>query len=163
MADPQIQRPHFPEGYVENAKRLLPWSHVAERLTNAINYWLCTVWPDGRPHAVPKWAVWYDGKLYFDGSPQTRHARNIAANPAVTVHLESGSDVVILNGTARAVAEKPALELAVALAQEYTRKYKDFGYAPEPTMWDNGGLFEITPQTALAWTAFTDDPTKFVL
>lgn len=47
--------------------------------------------------------------------------------------------------------------------EEYTRKYKEFSYDPEPSQWDNGGLFEITPQTALAWTAFTDDPTKFVL
>jgi hypothetical protein len=30
-----------------------------------------------------------------------------------------------------------------------------------PDQWDNGGLFEVTPQTVLAWTKFTDDPTKF--
>jgi len=38
MTNPQIARPHFPAGYVENAKRLLPWSHVEERLIEAKNY-----------------------------------------------------------------------------------------------------------------------------
>jgi len=163
MDTPQILRPYFPAGYVENAKRLLPWSHVEERLTEAKNYWLCTVWPDGRPHTVPKWGVWRNGLFYFDGSPQTHHARNIAANPRVAIHLESGDSVVIVNGAARELPKKPTVKLATALAQAYTRKYKEFGYAPQPTMWDAGGLFAVTPHTALAWTAFTEDPTKFVL
>jgi len=49
-----------------------------QRLDEAKNYWLCSVPPDGRPHVIPKWAVWVDDKIYYDGSPQTRHAKNIA-------------------------------------------------------------------------------------
>lgn len=162
MNSPQIVRPQFPPGYVEGAKTLLPWSHVEQRLTDAIHYWLCTVRPDGRPHAVPKWAVWLDGKVWFDGSPETRHARNIAANPAVVVHLESGADVLILEGAAR-MLDRPAPELANRLAAAYTAKYAALGYSPEPNTWDNGGLFEIVPHTVIAWTSFMDDPTKFIL
>lgn len=80
MSSPHITRPHFPPGYDEHARALLSWSYVEQRLTHAINYWLCTVRPDGRPHAVPKWAVWQ-----ADGSPATRHARNIATHPHVVI------------------------------------------------------------------------------
>lgn len=162
MADPKISRPHFPKGYLENPKALLPWSHVEQRLSDALHYWLCTVRPDGRPHAVPKWAVYVDAKIFFDGSPETRHARNIAQNPQVVLHLESGEDVIIVEGTAKEYG-KPAAELALQIAQAYAQKYADRGYAPEPDQWDEGGLFEITPHTVIAWTQFTDDPTRFTL
>jgi nitroimidazol reductase NimA-like FMN-containing flavoprotein (pyridoxamine 5'-phosphate oxidase superfamily) len=162
MTDPKISRPHFPKGYLENPKALLPWSHVEQRLSDALHYWLCTVRPDGRPHAVPKWAVYVDAKIYFDGSPETRHARNITQNPQVVLHLESGEDVIIVEGTAKEYG-KPAAELALQIAQAYAQKYADRGYAPEPDQWDEGGLFEITPHTVIAWTQFTDDPTRFTL
>ena len=162
MNQPQITRPHFPAGYVDNPKTLVPWSHVEQRLTGAKNYWLCSTRPNGQPHAVPKWAVWVEDKIYFDGSPETRHARNIARNPQAAVHLESGDYVIIVEGEAQALS-KPSPELAQKVADAYATKYAALGYAPKPDQWDNGGLFEITPRTVLAWTQFTEDPTKFVL
>lgn len=103
MTSPRVTRPRFPKGYVDSPKRFLDWSEVEGRLSEAIHYWLCSVRPDGRPHVVPKWAAWVDGRLYFDGSPETRHARNIAVNPNVNVHLEDGARAVILDGRARAI------------------------------------------------------------
>jgi nitroimidazol reductase NimA-like FMN-containing flavoprotein (pyridoxamine 5'-phosphate oxidase superfamily) len=135
---------------------------VEAQLQDAVHYWLCTVRADGRPHAVPKWAVWVEGKIYFDGSPETRHARNLALNPAVVIHLESGEQAVIVEGLARAI-DKPAVELAGMVAAAYRRKYAGLGYAPKQTQWDAGGLFEIGPRVVLAWTKFTEDPTKFIL
>ena len=161
MSQLKITRPHFPAGYVDRPTDLLPWSHVEHRLTEARNFWLCTLRPDGRPHAVPLWCVWVEGKIYFDGSPETRHARNIGKNPSVTVHLESGEDVVILEGTCK-LSPKPVPELSRQLAEAYAAKYALSGYTPSADQWDSGGLYEVTPQTVLAWTKFTDDPTKFV-
>lgn len=160
MPQPKISRPRFPPGYLENPKTLLDWEQVEARLAAAKNYWLSSVRPDGRPHSVPKWGVWVQNCFYFDGSPETRHARNIAHNPFVSVHLESGDNVVILEGTARAV-EKPAPQLAALVARAYSDKYAVHGYAPAPDQWNEGGLFEVTPRCVLAWTKFTDDPTKF--
>jgi hypothetical protein len=157
-----ITRPHFPEGYLVNPGSLLTWEHVEMRLSSAVHYWLCSVRPDGRPHTVPKWAVWLDGRLYFDGSPETRHARNIALNPHVSVHLESGENVLILNGESCGI-DRPDSELGIKVAQAYTSKYAARGYSPEPDQWDQGGLFVIIPCEVLAWTNFTSDPTKFVL
>jgi Pyridoxamine 5'-phosphate oxidase len=161
MKPPQGVLPRFPKGYVENPQSLLPWSHVQLKLVEARNYWLCTVRPNGYPHVIPKWGVWVDDKIYFDGSPETRHARNIAENPHVAVHLESGDEVVIVEGIAQAL-QKPAPALAVKVAHAYAVKYAALGYAPGPDQWDAGGLYQISPRMALAWTKFTDDPTKFI-
>ena len=54
MSAPRSTRPHFPPGYVDAPRALLDWEQVERRLVSARNYWLCTVRPDGRPHAVPK-------------------------------------------------------------------------------------------------------------
>ncbi|HOD05201.1 MAG TPA: pyridoxamine 5'-phosphate oxidase family protein [Anaerolineaceae bacterium] len=160
MQSPRVTRPHFPAGYLEAPTTLLQWEQVWPRLAEAQNYWLCSVRPDGRPHVIPKWAVWVDDKIYFDGSPQTRHARNIALNPQVALHLESGSEVVIVEGTCRELPN-PDRQLTLKIAAAYCEKYAAAGYAPQPDQWDAGGLFEITPQAVLAWTQFNADPTKF--
>lgn len=161
MGQPKVSRPKFPPGYLENPTGFVEWSQVEARLAQAKNYWLCSVHPENRPHVIPKWGVWVNDRFYFDGSPETRHARNIALNPRVALHLESGENVVVIEGTARALG-KPAAELAQQVAAAYSTKYAADGYAPEPDQWDAGGLFEITPHSALAWTSFTDDPTKFL-
>ena len=161
MKSPKITRPQFPKGYVDNPKSTVSWEYVAQRLSESKNYWLCSVYPDGRPHSIPRWAVFVEGKIYYDGSPETRHARNIAANPNVSLHLENGDQAIIAEGTAQP-AGKPVPALAEKIAAAYRAKYAPFGYAPEPNQWDEGGLFEFTPRKILAWTSFMDDPTKFL-
>lgn len=160
MPLPTSSRPHFPEGYLANPKGFVKWDHVEQRLAESMNYWLCSVRPNGRPHVIPKWGVWVEDTFYFDGSPETRHARNIALNPRVAVHLESGDDVVILEGICKEVSH-PSSELGMKLAKAYAAKYASVGYAPQPGQWDGGGLFQVTPTMVLAWTQFTEDPTKF--
>ncbi len=160
MPPRHITRPDFPEGYLLDPKSLLTWEQVDARLVEARNYWLCSVRPNHRPHSIPVWGAWVDERLYFDGSPETRHARNIAQNPYVSLHLESGDQVVVMDGIAREVLPEPGL--AVRIARSYTGKYAEAGYSPEPTSWDAGGLFEVTPHKVIAWTSFMDDPTKFV-
>lgn len=160
MNSPKVMRPTFPPGYVDRPKAFLAWDWVAKQLTESKHYWLCSVRPDGRPHVVPRWCVFVDGKIYYDGSPETRHARNIEKNTYVSVHLESGSEAIILEGTAE-LSGKPSPELGMKLSQAY-KKYKEMGYAPKPDAWDHGGLFVFTPRQCIAWSNFTKDPTKFV-
>jgi hypothetical protein len=161
MIQPKVSRPQFPPGYVEKPKSFVTWEYIAQRLSEARNYWLCSVRPDGRPHVIPRWGAFVDGRFYYDGSPETRHAFNIGDNPHVSLHLESGDQVVVLEGISRP-AGKPERELAKKIAQSYRDKYRDHGYAPKPDQWDAGGLYEFTPRQCIAWTQFTDDPTKFV-
>jgi nitroimidazol reductase NimA-like FMN-containing flavoprotein (pyridoxamine 5'-phosphate oxidase superfamily) len=160
MKNIKRSRPHLPEGYIQDPGELLTWDFVEEKLTEAVHYWLCTVYPDGRPHVVPKWAVLVEGKIYFDGSPETRHAKNIAENPSLAIHLESGADAVIGEGKASAI-NNPPLDLREKVAKAYTKKYADLGYSPTPEMWEKGVLYEIRLAKALAWTAFMKNTTKF--
>ena len=162
MQPPKISRPNFPPGYVESPTSTVSWELVEQRLEKAKNYWLCSVYPDGRPHVIPRWAVYVDGKIYYDGSPETRHARNIAKNPQVSLHLESGDQALIVEGTA-IEAGKPSPELAAKIAAAYCAKYTQFGYSPKPDQWNEGGLFVFTPRKVLTWTNFMDDPTRFTL
>ena len=77
---PVRERPILPAGYglPSTSDGLLSWSDDIEpRLTASLHYWLATVRPDGTPHSVPRWGVWLDGRFYYDGSPLTRHARNL--------------------------------------------------------------------------------------
>ena len=161
--EPQRSRPVMPDGYgvPEIDDGLLPWAWAVERLETARNYWFSTTRPDGRPHAMPAWAVWLDGRLYFEGSPHTRRARNVAANPAIVVHLESGDEVVILEGEAEE-AGKPEPSLAERLAAEFTAKYAaTHDYRPGPDQWDRGGLWVIRPRVAFAWSEFPKTVTRW--
>ncbi|MEW5872268.1 MAG: pyridoxamine 5'-phosphate oxidase family protein [Chloroflexota bacterium] len=134
--------------------------HYFGALTKARNYWAATINPHNTPHTMPVWGVFVEGSLYFDGSPRTRRGRNIAANPAVVVHLESGEDVVVLEGEAHEIVgvERP---LAEKLAAAYSAKYADRNYSPGPDTWQTGGLYRLTVHKAFAWTKFPDNTTRW--
>ncbi|WP_151525819.1 pyridoxamine 5'-phosphate oxidase family protein [Serinicoccus kebangsaanensis] len=163
-SSPQPGRPTFPDGYgvPETAQGQLTWDQVEPRLRDAQHYWLASVRPDGRPHSVPRWGVWLEGRFWYDGAPTTRHTRNVERNPAVTLTLESGTEVVIVEGESRATRADPD-ELGARLSEAFG-KYADSGYSPGPDSWsgqDGGGLRVITPQRALAWFSFPTDCTRF--
>lgn len=156
---PEASRPHAPAEYPfsKDLKPMLPWSHVVERLEQARNYWIATTRPDGRPHVTPVWGAWVDGALYFDGHPATRWARNIAANPAVSVHLESGDDVVILEGTMQDIVttEDVGQRIVAAWDAKYGR------LLPDPS---GSGMFRMQPRSARAWsTSSLEDGTRWNL
>jgi hypothetical protein len=124
---------------------LLAWSHAERQLEQARNFWLATTCPDGRPHVTPLWGVWVDGAVYFDGHPRTRWARNIAANPATSIHLESGDNVVILDGLSEDITTDDALgqRIITIWAEKYGR------LLPDPT---GSGMFRMRPRLARGWS-----------
>ncbi len=147
-AAPLAQRPDMPDyGISSEPDGLLPWSFANEQLAAARNYWIITTRPDGRPHAAPVWGVWQDGVLYFGTGPGSVKARNLAANPALVVHLESGNDVVILEGTAEWLSEvDPALWQPIA--DQYAAKYD--GFRPDPPS-AAGPFVALRPSIAFGW------------
>jgi hypothetical protein len=155
---PIISRPKIPAEYgiPKNDKGLLPWSHVNERMTQATHYWICTVGADGRPHVTPVDGLWLDNRLYFGGSPQTRRNRDLVDNPAVSVHLDSSDDVVILHGNA--YLQKPDHETAVQLSKASAAKY---GYSPRPEDYESSGVHVFQPVTVFAWKQFPKDVTRW--
>ena len=155
---PAVSRPRIPVEYgiPKNNKGLLPWSHVTERMTQAMHYWICTVDTKGRPHVTPVDGLWLNDKLYFGGSPQTLRNRNLTANRAVSVHLDSSDDVVILQGDA--TLDTPDHELAVQLSTASAEKY---GYAPRPEDYQTSGVHVFRPITVFAWKQFPRDVTRW--
>jgi len=157
-----IDRPKFPADYgiPDHQNNLLPWSYVQERMAEARNVWICSIRPDGSPHCMPVWSTWIDDRLYIEGSLETRRARNLLANPMVNAHLESGDQVITIDGIAYEIS-RPEAVLGERLSKAYTAKYSDQGYSPTPAQWDHGGLFAITPHTVMAWTKFPEDVTRY--
>jgi nitroimidazol reductase NimA-like FMN-containing flavoprotein (pyridoxamine 5'-phosphate oxidase superfamily) len=147
------------EGYgvPTSEEGLLPWSHVSERMDRARNYWVGTTRPSVRPHAAPVWGAWVEGTLYFETGPRSRKGRNLATNPAVAVHLESGDDVVILEGVAETVTN-PDPALFARVADAFAAKYD--GYRPEP---GGEGLYAVRPCVVYAWSKFPADVTRWLL
>jgi hypothetical protein len=163
-AAPRTDRPVFPEGYglPSTTDGMLTWAEVEQRLVAATAYWLATVRPDGTPHVVPRWGVWLDGRFWYDGAPTTRHAQNLATNPACALHLESGTEAVIVEGTS-APTRAPAATLGARIATAF-EKYHTLGYSPAADAWDGsdgGGLRVLTPRRAMAWFSFPTDATRF--
>jgi hypothetical protein len=135
MTEPRASRPSFGGyGVPDDAEGMLPWSWVEERLVPAHNYWIATA----GPHASPIWAVWDESTLVFTCGATSRKARALAQDARCVVHLESGADVVIVEG----VAEQ--LEPTPALLDDYSRKYG-------PTEASIGDWYRVLPRRVLAW------------
>jgi hypothetical protein len=106
---------------------------------------------------MPVWGIWLDDAFYFGSGRNSAKSRNLAANPAIVVHLESGDETVILEGIAEVVLED-------ALRQRVGRVYgPKYEFTPdvsgEDDLW-----FVVRPQRAYAWTerGYPGDATQFV-
>lgn len=163
MSEPLIEDPNLPAGYVpERSGRHLAWKTATSWLEDSKHYWLSTTRPDGSPHVVPRWGVWVDGRFWYDGSPDTRHARNLAHNPACALHLESGEQVLVLEGSSGPSGPVP-VDVGKILAAEYARKYAPT-YTPAADSWsgdDGGGMAVFVPKKGFAWSSFPDDVTRY--
>jgi len=160
MAEPQVDRPHIPGyGVPKSTKGTLPWSWARERLDRAIVYWLATTGSDGAPHLNPIWGAWVHDRWYVEGGP-TRWKRNLRENPRMAIHVEFGDEVVIVEGTAREVdvAHEPETD---AILAGYAKYKAASNYEADPANWSAGGLWELRPSRAFAWSAFPRDATRF--
>ena len=128
----------------------LNWPEVAAGLAAARNYWLGTTSPSGAPHAAPVWGVVAGQTLYLYSERGTVKARNIAADPRVVVHLESGDDVLIVRGTAEDLGRPADVpEVVAALAAKYTAP-GDQPYLPDADP-DFDVVYAVRPRSAMAW------------
>jgi len=146
-------------GLTETEDGLLSWEFVSQQMARARNYWVSTTRPDGRPHAAPVWGLWLDETFYFGTGRSSVKGRNLAHNPAISLHLESGDDVVILEGIAEEINDRALLRRIYDI---YGQKYDlDMSASAEegaePT-------YALRPTIAFAWHehSFPQSATRFV-
>ena len=140
---PTPDRPQMPDGYGVGDPQYgfepIEWSWVVKRMSNARNYWVATTRADGSPHLSPVWGVWHDGAFHFFTDPDSLKARNIRRDPRASVHLESGDEVVVVEGALESAAATPEIISA------YESKYGiSLGEEPE-------GLYRLDHVKVLAW------------
>jgi nitroimidazol reductase NimA-like FMN-containing flavoprotein (pyridoxamine 5'-phosphate oxidase superfamily) len=154
--EPSVEKPDIPPQYGNPTNRLR-WADVGRTLERARVYWMASTRPDGRPHVVPRDGLWIDDALYYGGSPETVHHRNVTQNPHVVVHVGDGYEAVIVEG--KVDLEEPADEMATRLSESSFAKYPQYG-RPNPAMY-RSGVSVVRPRRVLAWTDLAEDATRF--
>jgi PPOX class probable F420-dependent enzyme len=98
-------------------------NHAAKRLREEIIGWLTTVTPDGQPQPIPVWFLWDgDRSILLYSRPDKRKLANIAANPRVSLNLDSDgidADIVVVWGEIHPSDDPPADQVP-----EYVEKYR---------------------------------------
>lgn len=156
-AEPRRRRPTLPAGYLsaKSDRGMVPWSRARELLERAENYWLATTDPDGAPHLVGQWGAWADDHWYFEGSPDTRWARNLKRDRRAVVSVERGSEVAIVYGEATLGARVP-LEVRERIAKAYGAKYgRKYDYRPTAAQFAERGMNALVPSKVLSWDVKT--------
>ncbi|MGB9754275.1 pyridoxamine 5'-phosphate oxidase family protein [Roseiflexus castenholzii] len=127
----------------ETKETLLSWDFVSEHMSQSRHYWICTIFPDGRPHVVPVWGIWFEHRLFFEGSMQTAWDKNISHNPHIAVHTPDAEKVVIIEGTAHIIQDDEIdHETWNILDRTFQQKYQI----------DKGSPYiSVHPKRVLAW------------
>ncbi|MGA8622634.1 MAG: pyridoxamine 5'-phosphate oxidase family protein [Candidatus Sulfotelmatobacter sp.] len=154
--EPRTERPRIPGYGISKSKTgMLPWKWAVRMLTESREYWMVTVRPDGRPHAMIIWGLWFDGAFWFGTGNKTQKARNLAKNPNCIVGTQNAAEAVILEGVAELVTNA---DIRRQLEPASHRKYgMSGGDSSEPLYRVRPrrafGLVEQTfPKTATRWT-----------
>jgi PPOX class probable F420-dependent enzyme len=159
--EPSASRPYMPDYGVaapDDGTGLLPWSWATERLVAAHDYWLATVWPDGRPHVTPVWGVWLADAVWFSAGDRSRKTRNLAHDPRAVITTDNPLEPVVVEGQVDRVAEPGAIQdFTDAVNVKYESDYSvDF--------FTENACFRLRPRRAFGLTEadFVGSPTRWV-
>lgn len=111
---------------------------------------LSTTRPDGRPHAVPTWFLWADGRLYFITARTTQKSRNLARQQWVVAHFGDGDDVLFAEGLAHIVSDGAEQQ---AVDAGYRAKYVDPVSGARASIFDNPAddLYRVEVMRIVTW------------
>ena len=163
MAEPIASRPYMPDYGIlgpDEGTGLLDWRWAELQITDSRNYWIGTVWPDGRPHLTPVWAVWLDEAVWFSCGLRARKLRNLRATPYVTVSTQDPESPVVIDGLAEVIRDFPAIS---GFLNASTAKYgpmMDMDFLDPET----NATVKVTPTSAFAirHDDFAGSPTRWI-
>ena len=155
MREPKASRPHWPdalEAPSDATTGLKPWSWALERLEKSHNYWIATSRPDGTPHLMLVWGIWWQDAFWFSTGAQTRKSKNIAANPRCVIGTDQADEAIILEGIAYKITDRAIWK---ELVQIYNRKY---GGDVGPLLETSGSyVFRVEPRVAFGQDEHADN------
>src|SRR6185436_3081728 len=111
--------------------------------------------PDGNPHVMPVWGVWFSDAFFFSTGDQSKKARNLAANPHCSVITEIDfkkkkpkkddiKDSIIIEGIAERTSDSRTVKKFLALYQDkYDWNMEDFA---EP-------IYRVRPSKVFGFTS----------
>ncbi len=111
---------------------------------------VATSGPAGKPHAMPIWYLWKDGKVLFHTGSESKKLRNLRRNARVSLVVDTKVapyKVVVVEGTARELAGDR--DLARDIAVHYLGQVQGERYASRSG--EPGSLVEITPTRVISW------------
>ena len=158
----EASRPYMP-GYgtlsADEGSGLLPWSWAEERLRAAHDFWLASVWPDGRPHVMPVWGVWDGEALWFSTSNGSRKSRNLLADARCTMSTADALNPVIMEGQVELLTDDESIARAIALVNEKYGTNYDVSFQ-DPNV---NRTFRFSPSVAfgLLENDFAGSPTRW--
>jgi PPOX class probable F420-dependent enzyme len=114
---------------------LIDRQRVEGRLGHNLMAWLTTVRPDGQPISVPVWFLLRDDDtILLYSEPGKDKLRNIAANPKVSLTLDStdiGRNVVRIEGTIEHHPDELPANRQAAYLAKYTERIEALFGSPE--------------------------------
>lgn len=120
-----------------------------EQLASDVVGWLTTVAADGRPQTSVISFLWDGEGILFYSRPDTPKVRNIAANGAVSFHLNCdpyGDHVVIIEGRAQVVPLEKRSDVHPAYAAKYHEPLAHWGMNERETADDFSLPIRIHPE-----------------
>jgi nitroimidazol reductase NimA-like FMN-containing flavoprotein (pyridoxamine 5'-phosphate oxidase superfamily) len=108
---------------------------------------------------MPVWAVWHRDALWFSSSRTSRKARNLAANPAVSISTDNALQPVVVDGLAEVVTDRDAI---AEFAQVSDAKY-DVAYGVDFYASPDNICCRVAPISVFALDSerFTESPTRW--
>jgi len=111
---------------------------------------VATSGPKGKPHAMPVWYAWRDGKVLFHTGTNSKKLRNLRQNDRVTVVVDTKVapyKVAIVEGRARELPGDGALAREIAI--HYLGERMGAAYADRSS--EPGALVEVVPTKVISW------------
>lgn len=111
---------------------------------------VATSGPKGKPHAMPVWYAWRDGKVLFHTGDTSKKLRNLQANDRISIVVDSKVapyKVAVIEGTAKILPGES--QLARDIAIHYLGQKVGEQYASQST--GPGALVEVNVTKVISW------------
>ncbi len=121
------------------------WDKTGTLLEASELFWVCTVRPDGRPHATLFVAVWVDEAVYSRTGTIEQKFANLSNNPHVVLltgcnQWDGGIDVVMEGNAARVTDPAVVERLATAWVPKWDGRWESLSE-----------VFSVVPSTLYAY------------